>query len=177
MPTIFSHPAVPIAINLGLGAGLISKRLLLAGVIGSVLPDIDVLAFTFDIRYGHEFGHRGMSHSFVFAASVALLGACAWRILHTTFLKAFFFLFVAIGSHGVLDAFTDGGRGVAFFWPRSKKRFFAPFRPIKVSPIGVSDFLPYAANILLSELLWVWAPCILAVAVLAAYRRRWLGGV
>lgn len=113
MPTILSHPAVPLALNLGLGSDIISKRLLIAGALGSVLPDIDVVGFTFGIPYEHEFGHCGMSHSLVFAASVALMGALAKRSLQTTFFRAFSFLFVTIGSHGILDAFTNGGLGVA----------------------------------------------------------------
>ena len=175
MPTILSHPAVPLALGLGLGSDVISKRLLIAGVVGSVLPDIDVVGFTFGIPYGHEFGHRGMSHSLVFAALVALVGAGAKKILKTTFLRAFFFLFITTGSHGILDAFTNGGLGIALLWPWTERRFFAAFRPIVVAPIGIADFLPYAAGVLFSELLWVWMPCLLAGAVLAAYRRRFLG--
>lgn len=172
MPTIFSHPAVPLAVGLGLGRDVISRPLLLAGAVGSVLPDLDVLAFTFGLSYEHELGHRGMSHSPVFAALLALVGACPRRILQTSFTRAFFFLFVTIASHGLLDAFTNGGLGVAFFWPWSEKRFFSPFRPISVSPIGISDFLPHAASVLFSELLWVWIPCILAAGALAVYRDR-----
>jgi inner membrane protein len=172
MPTIFSHPAVPLGIAVGLGTQIIPKPLLLAGALVSVLPDLDVVAFAFGVPYEHQFGHRGASHSFVFAAFVALLGACARRILQTSFVRAFFFVFVVTGSHGILDAFTNGGLGVAFFWPWSENRFFSPFRPIKVSPIGISDFLPYAAGVLLSELLWVWIPCMLGGAALAAHRKR-----
>jgi inner membrane protein len=43
-------------------------------------------------------------------------------------------------SHGILDAMTDGGLGVAFFSPFDDTRCFFPFRPIKVSPIGLSFF-------------------------------------
>jgi inner membrane protein len=177
MPTILSHPAVPLALSLGLSGAVIPKRLLIIGALGSVLPDMDVLAFTFGIPYAHEFGHRGMTHSFVFAAFVALMGACAKRILHTTFVRAFLFLFVATGSHGMLDAFTDGGLGVAFFWPWSESRFFAPFQPIRVAPIGISNFLPSAARVLFSELSWVWIPCALASGALTIFRKRFLGRI
>src|SRR5215468_1372822 len=67
MPTIFSHPAVPLALGLGLGKKFIPTRLLLAGVVGSILPDFDVIAFRFGIPYEDQFGHRGFSHSFFFA--------------------------------------------------------------------------------------------------------------
>jgi inner membrane protein len=173
MPTILSHPAVPLAISLGLGSDVIPKRLLLAGALGSIVPDVDILAFRFGIPYEDVLGHRGFTHSFFAAAFVALLGACACRMLRTSFIKAFIFLLVATASHGILDAFTDGGRGIAFFWPWSANRYFAPFRPIRVSPIGISDFFQSGSvHVLLSELLWIWLPCALAYAALTAYRGR-----
>ena len=64
MPTIFSHPAVPLALGFGLGKKFIPTRLLLAGVMASILPDFDVVAFSLGIPYEDEFGHRGFSHSF-----------------------------------------------------------------------------------------------------------------
>ena len=173
MPTILSHPAVPLAIGLGLGTEVIPKRLLLAGVLGSILPDVDILAFQFGIPYEEVLGHRGFTHSLAFATFVALLGACPFRVLRTGFVKAFTFLLVSTASHGILDAFTDGGRGIAFFWPWSANRYFAPFRPITVSPIGISPFFSEGGiAVLLSELLWVWLPCVLACAALTAYRGR-----
>jgi inner membrane protein len=112
MPTIFSHPAVPLAIAFGLGREIVSRRLLLTGAAASILPDLDVAAFSFGIPYEHEFGHRGFSHSLFFATLVALLGASA----------------------GMLEAFTNGGLGIAFFWPWSDARYFLRYQVIEVSP-------------------------------------------
>jgi len=39
-------------------------------------------------------------------------------------------------SHGLLDTLTDGGLGIALLWPLSNHRYFAPWRPIPVAPIG-----------------------------------------
>jgi inner membrane protein len=109
----------------------------------------------------------------MFAALLAVLGACTSRFLQTSFAKSFLFLFVATGSHGMLDAFTSGGLGIAFFWPWSANRYFAPFRPIRVSPIGFSLFFSHRGiAVLLSELLWIWMPCAFSGFTLAAYRRR-----
>ena len=173
MPTIFSHPAVPFALGIGLGKKFVSRRLLLAGVVASILPDLDVVAFSFGIPYEHEFGHRGFSHSFFFAAIVALLGACAHRSLDSSFGIDFGFLFLATASHGVLDAFTNGGLGIAFFWPWSDERYFARFQWIEVAPISVSHFLSsWGARVLLSELRWVWLSCALLGLGLAVVFRR-----
>src|SRR5438477_13211390 len=39
----------------------------------AMLPDADVIAFAFGIPYEHPFGHRGATHSFVFALFIAAL--------------------------------------------------------------------------------------------------------
>jgi inner membrane protein len=113
MPSVFSHPAVPLAVAAIAGRALVSPRLLLAGVIASVLPDADVLAFRFGIAYGHELGHRGASHSLLAAVLLGLLAAAAARRLHSTRLVAFFFVAGAGASHGLLDMLTTGGHGIA----------------------------------------------------------------
>ena len=43
---------------------------------------------------------------------------------------------LVVASHGLLDALTDGGLGAALLWPFSDERFFAPWRPLPVAPIG-----------------------------------------
>ena len=54
---------------------------------------------------------------------------------------------------------TDGGLGIAFFSPFNLQRYFLPWRPIHVSPIGVSRFFSARGlRILWSEILWVWLP-------------------
>jgi len=151
--------------NTGSGGG---TGILVAGVAASVLPDLDVLAFRLGVPYGSALGHRGLTHSLVFAVLVALLGARLHRLLATKSSTAFFFLLVATGSHGILDAFTNGGFGIAFLWPFSNERFFAPYQVIEVSPIGISRFLSSRGlSVLESELLWVWAPCIVLGIALA----------
>jgi len=45
----------------------------------------------------------------------------------------FSYFFVVTASRGALDAMTDGGLGIAFFAPFDNRRYFFPFRSIKVS--------------------------------------------
>jgi inner membrane protein len=173
MPTLLTHPAIPLALGLGLGGKTIPRRLLVAGMVASMLPDLDVLAFRFGFAYASAFGHRGFSHSLLFAASMALLGACAWRWWRVSFGLAGCFLFISMASHGVLDAFTNGGFGVAFFWPLTHQRFFFGAQVIEVSPLSVSRFLSErGAAVLASELLWVWLPCLALAGGFAAIRLR-----
>ncbi len=173
MPTILTHPAVPLAIGLGLGSGIVPRRLLVAGVIASIVPDLDVIGIQFGVVSGTQFAHRGFTHSVAFAAGLAILGGLASRWFRATPAVAFFFLFFAAASHGVLDSFTNGGSGIAFLWPFSDGRFFAPWSVIEVSPIGVSRFLSdRGATVLMSELLWVWSPALVLALLLATWRRR-----
>lgn len=71
-------------------------------------------------------------------------------------------------SHPLLDALTDGGLGVAFFSPFSNERYFFPWTPIRVSPIGGSFFSARGIETLRSELVWVWGP-VIVVAALGKY--------
>lgn len=172
MPTILTHAAVPLALAIGLGQRRIGGRLLAAGVVASTLPDLDVLAFRFGIPYAADFGHRGFSHSLLFAGLIGLVGGGLFRTWGAKFLVAFPFLFVAAASHGLLDAFTNGGLGIAFLWPGSAERFFAPWRPIQVSPFSLDHFVsPKGVAVLQSELRYVWLP-LMGTALMVALGRR-----
>jgi len=173
MPTLLSHPAVPLALGLGLGRQAVPARLLAAGAVASVLPDLDVIAFRFGVPYSAQLGHRGFSHSLMAAALVGLIGAIGHRWLGVRPRTALAFLFAATASHPLLDALTNGGLGVALLWPFSTERFFAPIRPILVAPIQLARFFsPRGTAVLLSELRWVWFPAAMLGGALAWFRRR-----
>lgn len=172
MPTILTHAAVPLALGLGLGAQHIPKRLLVAGVVASILPDLDVLAFRFHIAYGDVLGHRGASHSLAFALLMGLVACALAQQLKTHRVTAFWFVAVCMVSHGVLDMFTNGGYGAALWWPVSDVRVFAPWQVIEVSPLSLRRvFSAKGLAVLQSELLWVWLPAT-AVGVLLWARRH-----
>jgi inner membrane protein len=173
MPSVFSHAIAAVAIGGAAVGGPRRLTIWTLGAICAVVPDLDVVSFHFGLPYGHMLGHRGLSHSLPFAAVLAAIVTVFLRRIRTTSgsvgrLWAFFFL--ATASHGVLDAMTDGGLGVAFFAPFSDARYFFPWRPIVVSPIGVGEFFgPRGLRVIWSELGWVWLPS--AVVLLASLRR------
>jgi inner membrane protein len=169
VPTIISHPAVPLAIGLGLG-NVVPGRLLAASAVASVVPDLDVVGLWLGIPYASALGHRGLSHSLAFAVAAGLLAAANHRALRSTVAAAFSVVFVATASHALLDAFTNGGHGVALLWPFSSERFFAPARVIQVSPFGLSALSSRGAALFASELLWVWGPCLALAVVLRLAR-------
>lgn len=172
MPTILTHAAVPVAVGVALGARVVPPRLMLAGAVLAMLPDLDVLTFRFGIAYSDALGHRGFSHSLLFALLAALACTAAFPSMRARFQTSFPFLLIAAVSHGVLDAFTNGGMGVEFLWPWWDARFFAPVRPIEVSPIGVAGFFSArGGSVMASEVLWVWLPFAALGLGLGAARR------
>lgn len=164
MPSLFTHAVVPLAARLALGRARIGNRLLLAGIVASALPDADVVAFALGIPYADAFGHRGASHSLLACAVVALLAMAMAPLLRTRVRTAGVCVLLCACSHPLLDALTSGGLGVALGWPWSQARWFAPWRPIRVSPIGAGFFSQRGWQTLASELRWVWLP--LAAAAL-----------
>lgn len=172
MPTIFTHPAVPLALRLALGPRSVPKRLLWAGALAAILPDLDVVGFSLGIPYDSPFGHRGFSHSVFFALLVGLAAALFSRRLAAPPRRAFGFVFAATVSHGILDSLTTGGLGVAFLWPFSAERFFAPVRFIVVSPLSLAGlWSEWGWAVLESEILWVWIPFMGLAAASAMLRR------
>jgi inner membrane protein len=153
----------------------IPRRVWLAGVMVAVAPDLDVLGFRFGIQYGDFLGHRGLTHSLPCAAAVAAaLVGLAFRQgvpgLPPRWLWLYFFL--AMASHGLLDALTNGGLGIALFAPFDNARYFFPVRPIQVSPIGIRGFLRGGGlEVLARELPWVWLPSLLLAGIALGWKR------
>ena len=133
----------------------------------SILPDIDSIGFHMGIPYGALWGHRGITHSLLFAA---ILAACLSARFGELFLRRWKLaglLFVITASHGLLDAMTNGGLGIAFFSPIDPARYFLPWRPILVSPIGLGGFFTARGlHIMWNEILWIWCPTLALLAVI-----------
>lgn len=168
MPTVITHAAVPLCIGLGLGSKVIPPRLLFAGIILAMLPDADVLSFKFGVAYGNVFGHRGFTHSLVFAFVVPLLCVLIGRRwFRAGLIRCWLFLTVSLLSHSLLDSVTTGGKGVGWLWPWSDERFFAPWQVIKVAPFALSRYTtPYGHQVIISELMWVWLPGMVLMGML-----------
>ncbi|HUJ27461.1 MAG TPA: metal-dependent hydrolase [Myxococcales bacterium] len=145
----FGHVAV------GMAAGRLWKpgrpwRAMVAFSALSLAPDLDVIAFRFGIPYSAPFGHRGAAHSLAVAVALASIAALAarersWRL---------WLLCAAVAvSHGLLDTLTDGGLGIALLWPFSTARYFAPWNPIPVAPIGARMLSARGLHVVLVELI------------------------
>jgi len=170
MPTIFTHVVVPLAWRAAKRRQPPDLRTVVAGMGLTVLPDADVVAFAFGVPYASALGHRGFTHSIAFALVTALLALTWLRPARSRLPAVGCFLFTAAVSHPLLDALTDGGLGVALLWPWSDVRWFAPWRPVAVSPIGAHFFGARGVTVVLSEMIWIWLP--LAVTALVVRSRR-----
>lgn len=174
MPTILTHAVAGVAIAQALAPCERRAEISLFAAGCAMLPDIDVVGFRFGIRYGDLLGHRGLTHSLLFAALVAVTVTLLLR--HRDLkgdLRVLACLFIATASHGILDAFTNGGLGVAFFSPFDPARYFFGVRPILVSPLDLSAFATRrGALVLASEMEWVWIPAIALFAAARLFRCR-----
>ena len=165
MPSLIGHGALGLlAARYGVRpSGWRSSVLAALGMAAlSLLPDADVVGFKLGIPYADPFGHRGACHSFAFALVAGALAALVVRAPRLIPVCA-----ALVASHPLLDALTDGGLGVALFWPFSDRRYFFPWQPIPVSPIGPRFFSWRGARVVAAELL-LFAP----IYALALWPRR-----
>lgn len=143
-----------------------------------MLPDLDVIGFKYGIAYHSEFGHRGFTHSISFSVFIGVIGLFFSSYLKSSKIMIFSLLTFSTLSHAILDAMTNGGLGVAFFWPLSETRYFMPWQPIQVSPIGIKNFISERGlRVLQSEFFWVWIPAIIFSGSLLITRlslKKWL---
>jgi inner membrane protein len=168
MATIYTHALF----GLGLGKIFTNRRVpglfwALAGLL-PIVPDLDVFS---SHAYGSIWGHRGFTHSLCFALGVALIASgSAFRLVHLKFWPLFGLFFLITASHGVLDALTNGGFGIPFFWPFSAHRY-GPYGPIHIQDIGFEIPDPRVSRAIRTELLYVWLPTLSLVGIVAACRR------
>ena len=123
----------------------------------SFLPDADVIGFGLGVRYADAWGHRGATHSLAFSlalgSAIGLLAPRYGRPAVQTGVMAT----LVVASHALLDTLTDGGLGCALFWPFDLTRYFAPWTPLPVSPIGFGYLSPYGLFVAIFEII-VFSP-------------------
>jgi inner membrane protein len=168
MASLFGHGLVGFTLT-KIASAKTSKVLLFLAIVSAILPDLDVVTFG-KIPYTHPFGHRGFTHSIIFA----IIWATILAFVFTKTKRKLFFIviFLSTISHGVLDALTTGGKGVGFLIPFNNERFFFPWQVIKVSPIGISKFFSSrGVQVILSELKYIGIPCLIVLLFLHFTRK------
>lgn len=128
--------------------------LLLAAL--SMVPDLDVIGFFIGVEYEDPLGHRGFTHSIVFALICAVLALAFAKPLRLKPLPLAVLIFLVQLQHPLLDMLTNGGLGCALFFP-SNERYFFPITPIPVAPIGLA-FLSKTGLLVMAVEAFMFAP-------------------
>lgn len=180
MPSIITHAVTALAAGKIASNRKLPVKFWVASILCSILPDIDAFFYKFGINYHNPFYHRGFFHSLSFAFLVSLIVVLVFFRKEKLFSKKIYlFLYFGIvtASHGILDSFTSGGQGIAFFSPFDNTRFFAPVTPITVSPLMIGAFFSWwGIEVLLSEMLLVWIPLGFVLMLVRMYRKQKLSG-
>lgn len=126
MPTIFSHAIFAVATGKSFITKPVSWWFWFLTILCAIIPDADAVGFALDIKYGSMFGHRGFTHSIVFALFFgSFIAFISNRFLQTgiSLIKLIAYFLLVTFSHLLLDMLTNGGLGVALFAPFSSERF------------------------------------------------------
>ena len=175
MASVFGHALSSVALGTGFRKSIYNWKFWTLGIICSILPDADVISFKLGIPYENFWGHRGFSHSFLFALIIGVIVTLVFYRLNKSLLSRItliIYFTLSTASHSILDAMTSGGLGVAFFSPWDNTRYFLPWRPIKVSPIGIDSFLSdWGIRVILSEIMWIGIPCLIFIITARLLRK------
>ncbi len=172
MTTLVTHPLLPYTI--GKLAGM-PGRVIACGAVLSLLPDADVIVEALIPNLPHALAHRGATHSIAFAVLMALVAMRFAAPQEARFSRPWWgillYLVLCGVSHGLLDALTHFGDGVAFFWPVVDVRYLFMFQPMQASPFLNDFFSIWGLRVLMAEAQWIWLPCFAVLLVQATLRR------
>ena len=174
MASTLGHSIASLALGANKDNRYSNSLFLILTVLSANVADFDAIGLYFHVPYGSPYGHRGFTHSILFAFIWALIMLFCFRVAYSNKpgqkIKLFLYFFIISISHPWLDALTNGGLGVELFYPFSHKRFFFPWRPILVSPMGTGFFSERGIRVLVSELVWIGSPSLVLAAI--AYIRK-----
>jgi inner membrane protein len=175
VPSVISHAVVAMTAGLAFAPRDVPQHFWPLAIVCSIASDADVMGFALGIPYEHFFGHRGFFHSPFFGLILGIVLVSLFFRDIELFSKRWFFYFIFFflvsASHGILDAFTNGGLGIALFSPFDSGRYFFPWTPIMVSPIGIEGFFSkWGLQVIKSEVLLVWLPSGLILFVSTIFR-------
>jgi inner membrane protein len=172
MPTIFGHAVAGLTIAAAFKGDRLPRRTWIVATACAVAPDADWFVSLLPLARGHALNHRGAAHSLFAALVLATLAlVVAYRPLQRRF-RLWLCLAAAAVSHGLLDACTCGGVGVALFMPFSDTRWACVFQPVHVSPLPLN---PSAVELFVAQLwteaVWIGLPALLIVGWTRLVRR------
>ena len=173
MPSVFTHSLLGVAAAKIFGPERFKKtkiRFWTLSFFCPSLPDLDVIGFYLGIPYAHVMGHRGITHSLFFALTLAALITIIFfrneKFSNKNNLLITIYFTLLIVSHGILDGFTNGGHGIAYFAPFINDRYFFSFNPLQVSTLNPKEFFTgQGIDVIKNEFMWLWLPTIIILTV------------
>lgn len=151
----------------------VPPRYWITAALVATIPDVDILFVLLGAQYRGMWGHRGITHSLLFAVASAGIGTL-WVRRRDPSIPAgriFGILLAAAASHGFLDAAMASGLGVATLAPFSAARYTFAWRPIRVPAPVENPWLNLGGiRVTASEILWLWLPAL--VLILLGLRLR-----
>ncbi len=175
MASMITHAAVGTAAAIAFAPKGAPLQFWPVAVLSATIADVDTITFFLPGGIDDLWRHRGFFHSPFFGALVTFFWlAVFFRNTEAFSGKWFFyfsFFFILFISHGLLDALTKGGYGVAFFSPFDNTRYAFPWSPILISPIRLGAFFSqWGLAVMKNEMCWIWAPCF-SVAIISKLLR------
>ena len=95
----------------------------------AVAPDLDLVTGAFGVLPDTPLAHRGITHSLVFAFTIAAL-AGVWAKSRGRGWVTWAVTLAALASHGLLDTMSQLGGGPMLLWPLSHQSYGFVWRPI-----------------------------------------------
>lgn len=179
MSSLLGHTMAGITLAAAFTKGRPPRRTWALAIACAVAPDLDW--FTGFLRFADHssLSHRGLSHSLLAALLIAAMAMLIGFRDQLRSPRPWACMLSAAFSHGLLDACTFGGTGVALLLPFSKARFVCVWQPIFVSPIPLSSkLLDWLLFSLGTELVWIGLPALLVFTAPRSFqwlRLRWKG--
>jgi inner membrane protein len=171
------HVAVGLLVGRAYEARSTKERVVTMATFGALglAPDADAVLVALGSEYHGHFGHRGFTHSLLFAVTLSVAAYFVARRFGTKPLFTAFLTLLAVGSHGLLDSMTYRTRGVPFWFPFSEDRVQLPWRMIPPAPFGEHFLSRRGLDVMLIEMIYFAPLTVVAVGPSITTLRRWGG--
>jgi len=164
MPSLFGHAVAGLALTSAFHGDRLPRRTWALAATCAMAPDLDWFVSLLNLHRGHVLNHRGAAHSLFGAVVIAALVFLAAYRRDQRRPVVWLCLTLAALSHGLLDACTSGGVGVALFMPFSETRWACLWQPGWVAPLPLGREHVYTfLDSLWNEAAWIGLPALVVV--------------
>lgn len=175
MPTSLSHAAAGLAIASVLKPAKATSRYWMLAAACAAIPDIDALSLPLRLPPNDLLGHRGITHSVLFAVGLSAVVTALWfpreRVGDDRW-RIWLAMCLATMSHGLLDALSSYGHGVALLAPMWNQHLCFSSRPLGNIGVGHRGVLSLSLRVAANEAIWIWMPSALVTSLALLLERH-----